>query len=441
MIPVQEYSECEQAMRTFLKNNSWFATSLILTILLGMTLVFGLGFMKIIQAVSPLQERLRDVTFPIWDHYPFYQHGFLVFMTPDDLEKGVAYSNHSVGYLLFMYLFYKIELAVPQLPMRAVTAGLEMLACVAAVLYVGLAGQHARIRLQHGALVLLGVMFFLTMPTFWISAGKFNVDNPAHFQFPLLLLVAYRIARGDLAGFGFWVPLGALCITVPTSAVLLGAFLLVSSAGRAAFDKKLFKLAILVMVASAAIYLQPAMISKLLSFKSVNSSWLFRSGLDGDTTYFSNVLNSVASPFFHRPFYLLAIPVSLLLAQLGMIRSQEQKNINQVWAMPGIGNPGLFFGALFSQYLLFTLLWPQAVSIHPYIFDFLLIAPVSLWIVLNFIHGKALLGTPQIWFWAMLFLISFNLQQIAQVKKCKDCYYPTWEVKNKIGINSAIGNK
>ncbi len=428
-------------MRAFLKNNPWFAAGIILTIFLGLSLVHGLGFIRIIQAVSPLQERLRDVTFPIWDHYPFYQHGFLVFMTPEDLGGGVAYSNHSVGYLLFMYLFYKIELAVPQLPMRAVTAGFEMLFSVVAMLYVGLAGQQARIRLHHGILILLGVMFFLTMPGYWISAGKFNVDNPAHFQFPLLLLVAYRIGRGDFSGFKLWVPLGALCATVPTSAALLGAFLLVSSAGRAAFDKRLFKLAVVVIVASAAIYLQPVVISKLLSFKSVNSSWLFRSGLDGDTTYFSNVLNSVANPFFHRPFYLLAIPIGLLLAQLVMIRFQAQKNINQGWAMPSIGSPGLFFGVLFSPYLFFTLLWPQAVSIHPYIFDFLLIAPVSSWIVLNFVHGKALLSTPQVWFWVMLFLISFNLQQIAQVKKCKDCYYPTWEVKNKIGINSAIDNK
>lgn len=427
-------------MRTFIKNNPWFAAGLILTILLGLVLVYGLGFMKIVKAVSPLQERLRDVTFPIWDHYPFSQHGFLVFLTPEDLGRGVAYSNHSVGYLLFMYLFYKIELAVPQLPMRAVTAGLEMLFCVAAMLYVGLAGQQARVRLHHGILILLGVTFFLTMPSFWISAGKFNVDNLAHFQFPLLLLVAYRIARDDLAGFKLWVPLGALCATVPISAALLGAFLMVSSAGKAAFDKKLFKLAILIIVASVAIYLQPVVISKLLSFKSANSSWLFRSGLNGDTTYFSNVLNSVASPFFHRPFYLLIIPISILLIQFGIIRFQEQKNINQGRAMP-IGNTGHFFGVLFSPYLLITLLWPQAVSIHPYIYDFMLIAPISLWIVLNFIHRNALLGILQVWIWVMLFLISFNLQQIAQAKKCKDCYYPTWEVKNKIGINSAIGNK
>lgn len=413
-------------MRNFIKQNPWFFAGLVITILWGLLLVYGFGFWKMVKVISPLQERLRDITFPIWDKYPFSKHGYLVFNSPNDFANGVAYSNHSSAYLFFMYVFYKIEMAIPQLSMRAIVASVEMIFCVLAVVYIAFSGQRERVRFHQGILILLAVMFLLSMPGFWISAAKFNVDNPFHFLFPILLLVAHRLSLGDVSGVKLWLPLGALCVSAPIAAVLLGMYLVMLSIRSDGLTKNMLKLGVVVILISVIVYLQPVITAKILGFASSNSGWKFRAGLDGDVSYFTNVLNSVISPYFPRPVYLLALPTGLLLVQLAYMTLRTRDAGEGKVLLVGRGNPGLFYGVIFSQYLVTSLLWPQAVSIHPYLYDYMLVAPISLWIALNLAQSRSLLNNPQVWIWAMLFFISFNLQQIAQAKQCADCSYPSW---------------
>lgn len=413
-------------MRNFEKQNPWFVAGLAMTIFFGIFLVYNLGFWQMVVKISPLPERLRDITFPIWDQHSVLEHGFLVFLSQKDFAAGLAYSNHSSAYLFFMYIFYKLEMYIPQLPMRAVVATLEMVFCVVSVLYVALASLKERISFHHGILILLSVLFLLTMPGFWISAGKFNVDNPLNFLFPFLLLAAHRLSQGDLSGVRLWLPLGALCVTAPVASALLGMYLMVSSInGDGRLSKSMLKLGGTVILVSVIVYLQPVIASHVLGFTSSNSSWKFRSGLDGDVSYFTNVLNSVINPYFPRPVYLLALPAGLLLAQFAYIyiRNRDASEGKQM-PIGSSGNPGLFYGVIFSMYVVTCLLWPQAVSIHPYLYDYMLVAPIFVWILLNFAQCRLLRHNPRIWIWVMLFFISFNLQQIAQAQRCGD--YPSW---------------
>lgn len=411
-------------MRNFIKQNTWFLVGLIFAVFFSFLLVYGLGFWKMVQSTSPLTERLRDVTFPIWDRYSFAEHGYLVFYSMRDFEGGVAYSNHSSMFLFFLYSLYKLEMIFPKLPMRAMAANFEMLSCVAAILYVALYERKEKIKLHQGLLILLGVVFFLTMPTFWISAAKFNVDNPFHFQFPMLIWVAFRLSKGDVSGVKLWVPLGLLCVAAPLAAPLLGVYLVVSSIRGDGLSKDVLKLGLVTIFVSVIFYMQPVVTSKILGFSSSNSGWRFRSGLDGDVSYFTNVLNSVIDPYFSRPVYLLALPIGLLLVQL-VNMAVESRWCNRV-AMTNSGQPRLFYGVIFSQYMIVCLLWPQAVSIHPYLYDYMLLAPISVFIIFNLARSEILFRNAQVWIWVMLFFVSFNLQQIAQAKQCSGCYYPSW---------------
>lgn len=403
-------------MRNFIKQNPWFFAGLVITTLLGLLLVYYFGFWEMVKVISPLQERLRDITFPIWEQYSFSKHGYLVFLSQKDLELRVAYSNHSSAYLFFMYFFYKIERAIPQLPMRAIVASLEMVFCVFSVVYVALSGQMERIKFHQGILILLAVMFLLTMPDYWISAGKYNVDNPFHFLFPIMLLVAHRLSQGDVSGIKLWLPLGVLCVTNPTAGTLLAMYLAVSSIKNDGLSKNMLKLSGVVILISVIVYLQPVITSHILGFVSKNSGWKYRSGLDGDVSYFTNALNSVISPQFPRSAYQLALPAALLLVQLAYIAIRTRDVGVSKELLVRSGNPGLFYGVIFSQYLCATLLWPQSVSIHPYLYDYMMLAPISVWIALNFAQIRLLQHNPRVWIWIMLFLISFNLQQIAQAK-------------------------
>lgn len=413
-------------MRSFIKLNPWFFAGFVLVVLTSLLLVHVFGFWGMHKTITIMPERLRDMTFPVWDKFSFLRHGFLVFLTKNDFYEGVAYSNNSTAYLLFMYPFYKIEMLMHQLPMRVVVAYIEMIFYVTVIGFILFSNLKQRLKFDQAILILLAVMFLVTMPDFWISAGKFNVDNPFRLQFPLLLLIAFLLSRGEFSGIRLWIPLGIFCILAPISAALLGFFLAVSSIKNAVFCKKLIKLSLAIIFISVTVYLQPVLTSKILGFSSSNSSWIFRAGLDGDVSSFNNAFNSVLQPFYPRPMYLILVPLSLLLLQLALIKLRyKASNDIDLTLLSGF-DLKLFYGILFSQYLITLLLWPQAVSIHPYLYDFMLVGPIYTLIVFNFAWNKILLTNTQIWIWVMLFFISFNLQQITQADRCFYCFYPSW---------------
>ncbi|WP_291993482.1 hypothetical protein [Candidatus Accumulibacter sp. ACC003] len=412
-------------MQDFYKTNRLFCLCLVATVGFSIFLVHVAGFRGMVSQISGETERLRNVTFVIWDNYGSVKHGYLVFLSMDDFEKGIAYSNHSTLYLFFMYFLYKIELFLPSLPMRATSAFLEMSLLVAVIVSITSMLQKERIRFGQGVLFLLSIAFLVTMPGFWISAGKFNVDNPFHFYVPILLIVAFVVSRGIVSGPKLWLAIAALSLLAPIAAALLGLFFLGLSIRADGLSRGMLRLGVATIICSVLVYAQPVIVSSILGFGSKNSSWLFRSGLDGNVTYFSNVINSVIAPYFPRPIHLLLVPLALLSVQLlSMLKMNTADKASL--AFPGGSNAGMFYQVLFSQYIIACLLWPQAVSIHPYLYDYLLLVPIGVWIVFNFFGSISLQANTRIWVLALLFLISFNLQQIAQVKKCKTCYYPAW---------------
>lgn len=412
-------------MQEFYKTNRLFLYCLIATVLFSIFFVYVAGFRGMVSQISEGTERLRNVTFFIWDNYPAVKHGYLVFLSVDDFKNGIAYTNHSTLYLFFMYILYKIELFIPALPMRTTSAFFDMLLLVAVLVSIVSVVQRERIRFGQGVLFLLSIALLVTMPGFWISAGKFNVDNPFHFYFPILVVVAFLVSRGTLSGPKLWLAIAALSILAPIASALLGLFFLGLSIRPDGLSRDMLRLGFSTIFCSLLFYSQPVIVSLILGFGSKNSSWLFRSGLDGRVDYFSNVINSVITPYFPRPIHLLLVPLALLSVQLlCIIRSGVADRGSLMF--PGGAGAGTFYQVLFSQYIICCLLWPQAVSIHPYLYDYLLLGPVGVWIAFNFFGSVSLQSSTRIWVLVLLFLISFNLQQIAQVKRCKTCYYPAW---------------
>ncbi|MNY26827.1 hypothetical protein D3C86_1606970 [compost metagenome] len=198
-------------------------------------------------------------------------------------------------------------------------------------------------------------------------------------------------------------------------------------------DRQICRLALVALVAAVVFYLPSPLISKVLGFTSSNSGWLFRAGLDGDTAYFNNVLKSILDPQFPRPIPTIAVPILFLVAQLAyfrVIRRRESAGVTAPASTSPLAGISMFYYLLFSQYVMTSLLWPQAVAIHPYLFDYLLMAPVFVAIVLNFAF-KPSPAALRFWVMALLFCISFHLQQIAQAK-CQVCIYPSaWGESSK----------
>ncbi|MBU3564436.1 hypothetical protein [Polynucleobacter sp. MWH-HuK1] len=403
-----------------------------MTVLAVLIAVYKLGFKEAVNQITSEPERLRDVTFRIWDNYDPSNHGFLVFYSLEDFKKNIAYSNHSTAYLLYMYVLYKIEMLIPAFQMRVVSALINMLSLAGAVFYIIANITKKSISLNKGFLVLLSVIFMLSMPGYWISVARFNVDNAFPLIFTILVLLAFFIWKDKGGGKRVWGSLLLFAIFSPISTVVTGLALYLYSFRYDGLNIKLFKLASVSVLIGCVFYLQAPILLKILGFTSSNSGWLFRSGLDGNSAYFSNAFLSVVSPHFPRPLHIIAIPILLLLAQVVYSRSAagiaklEGEDRDEGMTSSGME---VFNFLIFSQYIFTLLLWPQAISIHPYLYDYIFLAPTSVLIILNFLNFPGHFYLLRLWVLILLFLISFNFQQIAQ-SKCDGCYYPAWGASN-----------
>ena len=120
-------------------------------------------------------------------------------------------------------------------------------------------------------------------------------------------------------------------------------------------------------------YLEPRLLIAWKGYQSTGSSFLFRSGLDGDRTYFSGILQAAIAPCpvgccYARPLSDLLVPAVLPLAIFGPLALRQAPS-----SVFSIGRQLLF---LATPYLVSLVFFPQSVSIHPYLYDHLIVIPV-----------------------------------------------------------------
>src|SRR5450830_31894 len=412
----------------FLKNNKLFSGLYLFLVLLTLLAIYKLGFKEAASQIAAQPERLRDITFRIWDSYSLSRHGLLVFYSLDDFDQKIAYSSHSTAYLFYMYVLYKIEMHFPTLQMRVVGALLDMISLAGVVFFIISRVAEKRIALMQGALILLAVVFMVSMPGFWISAARFNVDNPCPLIVAMIALISFFVWQDNARGKRVWISVLLFAIFSPSSCVLLGGALFLCAFHRDSVQKAYIKLGAVAVFLGVAFYLQAPVVAKMLGFASSNSGWLFRAGLDGGTIYFSNAVMSVLSPQLPRSLHIIAVPVLLLIGQyvyLYLLARAEKTTDVERDLLKGFPNSGIFYLLIFSQYIFSWLLWPQAIAIHPYLFDYYFLAPFSILIILLFLKFPSYFVLFRGWVLVLLFCISFNFQQVAQAK-CSGCYYPAW---------------
>ena len=101
-------------------------------------------------------------------------------------------------------------------------------------------------------------------------------------------------------------------------------------------------------------------------FQGLGSGVLFRSGLDGSTQYFVSMTQAVLQPVdAGRRWMLAPIPVaaaSVAIAMFAFSRPLAERMLRQLLVC-------------LTPALCWIVFFPQAVSIHPYLFDFGLIFP------------------------------------------------------------------
>jgi hypothetical protein len=320
----------------------------------------------------------------IWEANPVSEHLFLAWQSQENFARRIAYSNHMPPYLFIMYVWTEGVRRVAGLPLWAAANTMILLPIL--VLIAGFGTLLARSGLLddrtdlRGLLTLfLAIGILLTTWRLWIDLVRYNSDNTFPLVSAVFILVyalllppmRTRAAAAAAAVFAGLVP-------IHTPMLLLPAACLFGQGGRNWRDV-LERNRSLVIVCSAAlvtglvIYAEPRLLIRWKGYHPAASPFLFRSGLDGDTSYFSNILQAALAPCpvgccYARPISELLLPAFVPLAIFGPLAARRDQT------------PGLSVGRLLlfltTPYVMSLILFPQSASIHPYLYDHLLIIPV-----------------------------------------------------------------
>jgi hypothetical protein len=228
---------------------------------------------------------------------------------------------------------------------------------------------------------------------FWNDLYRFGSDNP----YPLLMGVLLFVYAFLLVPMRPLAAASSAAVFIALSPIhlpmlLIALFVLFGERGTNLRDilqknRSLVTIAAAATVAGLLSYLTPWLLIRGNDYEAVGSSYLLRSGLDGDTRYFSNIAQAAFAPCLRggccwpRSATELFWPAIVPLAALGI--SALRKSIGPRLPVHHL----LWF--LTTPYLLSLVLFPQSVSIHPYLYDHMLLIPVI-------VTGSLFLLTPAV---------------------------------------------
>ena len=313
-------------------------------------------------------------TFRIWDSHPPGEHFFLTFRSPEHFATGRAYPHAPQPWMFFLYLCLQ--------PWRWLGASYENAQIAASVPQFALILLLLVASLSRGArfdrsplravpafrlvVLTLAAAGVVTLPAFWVPFFRFNPDHwyllPA-FSFAYLAVVdAHREMRGRDAVIAI-VPI-ALCAPLYTPFLVVSWYVLwgLGTDDHAETNWRTVGLLAAVGLLGVIVFAFPSVLGRLAGFHSVGSSFLYRSGLDGSEQHFTSMLQALWSPsyppgrawhFWHWPAAALAA-IGVAAVHSAPLAARMLRQLFICWL----------------PLLWMVIVFPQAVSIHPYIFDF-----------------------------------------------------------------------
>lgn len=370
-----------------------FAVSLLLlwTSAFWLTVVSDLGVGRFVIEVNRIgrtgcQYDPLATTFATWETIPASRHLFLAWRTPRSFGLGQPYAHHSHPYLVAMYGWTAAVRLAGRVPLYVATNTTPLLS-ILILLAAGttLLARAGLLKERPGPVVLatlfLGYGFLITTWRLWDDFYRYTSDNPYSLLAAVFVFVfAYLLApmRPALATLSAMVFVAISPIYTPMLVVtVLCAF---GERGATLDDvltrnRTLIRLVGVALIVGVVIYATPWLLIGWKGYSPQSSSFVFRSGLDGDTRYFTGLLQAIVAPCAARccggrTISELMLPAFLPLGVFGL------------WATLGRRELGLSFGRqlmfLCAPYLISVVLFPQSVSIHPYLYDHFLLIPIVL---------------------------------------------------------------
>ncbi|RZJ77014.1 MAG: hypothetical protein EOO45_00165 [Flavobacterium sp.] len=338
--------------------------------LVAMGFVWSISYAEMIHKNWPLTD--MAYTYQIWIDYPFWKHFFLTFEQDlGGIEKHFAYHGYSTLYSFCTFLIVKVGHNVFHLPVATIDLltpfihGLLLAICLPFT-FIYLFGGWLTRTVSGWIVLLLLQVTIVSLPIQYLYSAPAQISPLLSFWIINFVAVAYGQRKFSTAVF---LTLSAIIgLQLSFMATVFG--IIVFLAGLAEKRRELlYSGATLVGFGSLAYLIQKG-IGALIGITTTGSSWASRSGLDGQTRFFSQSVNAIIDPIqrgWTRPYTLFWVAASFLVFLAFLIFMDKRKN------HLGTLN-GLF--VLIGTYILGAGLIPQSYSLHPHMYDMLFSFPV-----------------------------------------------------------------
>lgn len=320
----------------------------------------------------------------VWQTNPASDHLFLAWRSQDDFQHQRVYANHGHPFLLSMYAWVRVAQELGHLRLWQASNTTILLPIIVLILaFITLLTRSDRLEHRshpvHLLSLFLAMGILLTTWRLWIDLIRFDSDNLYPLLAALLVLIyALLLPPVQTKAAAVVAAIFAALSPTITPLMVLPVVCLFGHRGQGVRDtlrqnRSLIVICLAAIAAGAISYLEPRILIRLYGYHPLQSSLIFRSGLDGDTRYFSGLLQAAVAPCptlccYARSLSDLIVPSVVPLAVLGPL---------VWWWSPSQGRAvGRAFLFLITPYLMSLIFFPQSVSIHPYLYDHWFIIPV-----------------------------------------------------------------
>lgn len=370
--------------------------------------VLALGPIGLDRAVRRAEGGVLSYTFEAWERLPVSRHLFLAQYEPGEFEQGLAYNSYAYPFLLAQFL--------ATAPLRAAGLPWDLAHNVLPFLYAGFLAfvlfratrPEAPRSLAGAATLVAAAGLVATSPATWVSLLRYNRDN---FHLPVAILfgaLSTLVYRGGPPGPAIWragIVIALFCPVYAPAWLLAVVFLSDGLPGGREVAKRCAAVGVLAAVSFAL----PLIACKAGDLTPVGSSYFYRSGLDGSVKYLSSIPQAVLWPSVSRRWP-VALPLALMACAAVGVSARGGRD-----AARRVRRQVLF---CLIPYASNAVLFPQFVSIHPYMADMPLLVPAAFLPAFWLLETKPLAeGTGEVralWIAGVALTIMTNALTIAQ---------------------------
>ena len=391
-----------------MKKQIVYNLSLILLIVLFWQLVvFNLG---VLQALFIHRAGKIPDTLVWWESELFKNHLFSIVYNKNDIAQNRIYISHSTFSSLldvfwiksFSYILHK-----PYHIAQNFIALVNMYLFIVFIFSRDFFKNKLKTKFSKFDILMLFLIvgFIFSIPSFWDSFLRFNSDNYFVLTSLLLIFLTERIDfLNTQSNQNIFFITGIIMVSFEPVYYPCWLFLYFAFLNTYKITVREYFKTFILLLYSVLIIIVPYIQGWLIHKENLGSTFKSRSGLDGSSLYFKSVFDALFKPFSHNfNFLWLVYFIVLLILMILFDKSRVLSNLKRL----GFALIGFVFSLI---------VFPQSVSIHRYLYDFLLFIPIVYLIIKILIEIEIESIQPRKFLFivlGMIFMIFVNLRSIS----------------------------